>query len=96
MPYEHFVAIAALKLHSRSDDSRQEEVEAAFQLFTKGTGEERITLSALRRISKQLKEDVDDQLLKDMIAEANGGSGLGRGVDLQEFESVMKRAGVFR
>ena len=95
VPYEHFVAIAALKLNSRSDDTVNEEVENAFRLFTRGSAE-KITLGSLRRIAKELKEDVDEQVLKDMIMEANGGSGVGKGVELQEFEGVMRRAGVFK
>lgn len=96
VPYDHFVAIAALKLNNRSDDDRREEVDAAFRLFTGNTGQERITLSALRRVARDLKEDIDDQLLRDMINEANGGSGIEQGVDLSEFEGVMQRAGVFK
>ena len=95
VPYDHFVAIAALKLSGRSEDDRQEEIEAAFNLFTGKDGSERITLTALKRVARELKEDVDDQLLKDMINEANGGSGMHQGVDLSEFEGVMRRAGVF-
>ena len=94
--YDHFVAIAALKLNNRSEDDRQEEIEAAFNLFTGKSGQDRITLSALRRVARELKEDLDDTLLRDMINEANGGSGLQQGVDLSEFEAVMKRAGVFK
>ena len=96
VPYDHFIAIAALKLNNRSEDDRQEEIEAAFNLFTGKSGQDRITLSALRRVARELKEDLDDTLLRDMINEANGGSGLQQGVDLSEFEAVMKRAGVFK
>lgn len=95
VPYEHFVAIAALKLNARTDDTVNEEVETAFRLFTRGSAE-KITLGSLRRIARDLKEDVDEQVLKDMISEANGGSGIGHGVGLQEFEGVMRRAGVFK
>ena len=41
-----------------------------------------------------LKEDVDEELLKDMILEANGGVGVARGVGVEEFDGVMKGAGV--
>ena len=95
--YEHFLAIAALKLHSRSDESQREEVEMAFRLFTGGVkGGEKITMGALKRVARELKEDVGDQIIKDMILEANGGAGVNRGVGLQEFEGVMRRAGVFK
>lgn len=43
-----------------------------------------------------LKEDVDEDLLKDMILEANGGAGVVRGVKIDEFDEVMRRAGVWR
>ncbi|KAI6807116.1 hypothetical protein KC332_g11500 [Hortaea werneckii] len=92
--YEHFVAVAALKLHSRHDDpgAQDEEVMKAYSLFTKG--EERdITLHDLRRIVKELREDIPDNVLKDMVREATGG-GLGA-IGTGDFESVMRRAGVF-
>lgn len=91
--YEHFTAIAALKLHAKQDDPEEmsEEVLKAYRLFTKG--EERvINLNDLRRIARDLREEVPDNVLKDMIREATGG-GLG-GVGVEDFEGVMKRAGV--
>jgi len=98
--YANFVAIAALKLQSRSEDEEREEVERAFNLFTGGAAgaqeDGRITLGMLKRVARSLKEDVDEQLLKDMILEANGGTGVTKGVNLEEFEGVMRRAGVLR
>lgn len=71
------------------------EVDDAYKLFTRG-GNGPISLNHLRRIARDLKEDsVDDELLKDMIREANGGAGLSAGVTLEQFHDVMKRAGVF-
>lgn len=95
--YESFVAICALKLHNRTQNSEthQQEVEEAFRLFT-SAGEEKITLSTLKRVARALKEDVDDDVLRDMILEANGGSGVGKGVEKDEFEAVLRRAGVWR
>ena len=92
--YEHFVAVAALKLHAKHDDpeAMNEEVLKAYRLFTKSQ-EREISLSDLKRVAKELKEDVPDHVLKDMIREATGG-GLG-GVGMEEFEGVMRRAGVF-
>lgn len=92
--YEHFVAIAALKLHAKEDDpdALNEEVVKAYSLFTKGE-EREITLNDLRRVARDLREDVPDAILKDMVREATGG-GLG-GVGMEDFESVMRRAGVF-
>jgi Ca2+-binding EF-hand superfamily protein len=92
--YEHFVAIAALKLRARDNDPDllNEEIEKAYMLFTKGE-DRAITLGDLKRVARELREEVPDNVLKDMIREANGG-GLG-GVGREEFEGVMRRAGVF-
>lgn len=92
--YEHFVAIAALKLENRSEQSKRGEVEDAFRLFS--GGRERITVEDLKRVARELKESVGEGVLGDMVLEANGGEGVGRGVDLHGFEGVMRRAGVFR
>lgn len=95
--YDHFVAVAALKLSNRTEESQQREVDDAFRLFTSMGGEDgKITMQCLRRVARELKEDVSEQTLKDMLLEANGGSGVGRGVGLKDFEGVMRRAGVFR
>ncbi|KAJ5782681.1 hypothetical protein N7457_004455 [Penicillium paradoxum] len=95
VPYSPFVSIAAAKLRSRDDEAMTAEVDDAYQLFTRGT-DGPITLSHLRRIARDLKEDsVDDELLKDMILEGNGGAGLSAGVTLEQFHDVMTRAGVF-
>ena len=92
--YERFVAIAALKLHARHDDpeAQSEEVQKAYALFTRGQ-ERDININDLRRVAKELREDVPESVLKDMIREATGG-GLG-GVNMEDFEGVMTRAGVF-
>lgn len=50
----------------------------------------------LKRVARSLKEDVEEGLLRDMILEANGGSGVGKGVEKDEFENVLRRAGVWR
>ncbi|PHH74400.1 hypothetical protein CDD82_4954 [Ophiocordyceps australis] len=96
--YEPFFAICALKMHARSDDGDDERaarVDEAYRLFTNGS-DGPITLAHLRRVSALLKEDVDEELLKDMILEANGGAGLAHGVEVSEFDDVMRRAGVWR
>ncbi|EEP80176.1 conserved hypothetical protein [Uncinocarpus reesii 1704] len=92
--YEPFLSVCALKLHARSDDARSEEVEHAYRLFTRGT-DGPILLSHLRRVARELKEDVSEELLRDMIREANGGEGLHAGVNVEQFGDVMTRAGVF-
>ncbi|KAM5342608.1 hypothetical protein ACJ41O_013574 [Fusarium nematophilum] len=95
--FEPFFAICALKFHTREHDSdaHRAEVEEAFRLFTNGQ-DGPITLAHLRRVAAVLKEDVDEEVLKDMILEANGGVGVARGVGVEEFDGVMKSAGVWR
>ena len=68
---------------------------AAFKLFTHNSSGP-ITMSHLRRVARELREEVDNKFLADMINEANGGDGASRGVGLDEFESVMRRAGMFK
>lgn len=109
--YPSFVAICALKLHARDQTSEAHlrEVDEAFALFTTGvspaTGAaapshipspESITMAHLRRVAATLKEDVPDEVLRDMILEANGGAGVAKGVEKDEFEAVLRRAGVWR
>ncbi|KAH7318657.1 Las1-like-domain-containing protein [Stachybotrys elegans] len=95
--YEPFFAICALKFHTREHDSsaHRAELEEAFRLFTNGQ-DGPITLAHLRRVAAVLKEDVDDEMLKDMILEANGGAGVARGVEMDEFDGVMRSAGAWR
>lgn len=97
--YPSFVAICALKLHARdqTSDAHAHEVDEAFALFTGSAGEGGvITVAHLKRVAAVLKEEVDDALLRDMILEANGGAGVGKGVRKSEFDHVMRRAGVWR
>ncbi|KAK0392401.1 hypothetical protein NLU13_1896 [Sarocladium strictum] len=106
--YEPFFAICALKFHARADrnddGAHRRELEDAFALFTRGGAgggggggpADVITLAHLRRVAAVLKEDVDEELLKDMILEANGGQGVARGVGKDEFDGVMRSAGVWR
>nr|POF14323.1 caltractin [Quercus suber] len=93
--YEHFLGIAALKLRQRGDvedaDARAEEVRRAYALFTRGE-DRTITLADLQRVARDMKENVSDGVLRDMIKEAKAGA-MG-GVGMEEFADVMKRAGV--
>ncbi|OHE95932.1 calmodulin [Colletotrichum orchidophilum] len=105
--YEPFFAVCALKYHQREErgggEARRKEVEEAFGLFT-GAGNgglaaeprDVITITDLKRVAAVLREDVKDEVLRDMILEANGGAGVGKGVKREEFEEVMRRAGVWR
>lgn len=95
--YSSFIGVCALKLNDRrnDDDAHDEELEAAYRLFTNGT-DGPITINHLKRVAAALKEDVTEDLLRDMILEANGGAGLAKGVQRDDFDGVMKRAGVWR
>ncbi|KAK4113724.1 hypothetical protein N656DRAFT_595537 [Canariomyces notabilis] len=65
-----------------------------------GSADPVITLAHLKRVAALLKqgeeEGVTDELLRDMILEANGGAGVAAGVRKEEFDLVMRRAGVWR
>jgi len=96
--FEDLFAFAALHLRrgesdegENVDEDNEEEVRVAFKLFTGGKGAA-ITLAHLRAVARVVREEVDDEVLKLMISEANGGDwrkGVGRG----DFEDVMRRAG---
>ncbi|TGZ82973.1 EF-hand [Ascodesmis nigricans] len=75
--WPRFLEVAALKIQYRDT---QEEVEKAFKLFT-GGGDGPIRLQDLRRIADELKDNVTDEQLRDMLEEASS-KGIGRGVDL--------------
>ncbi|KAI3323073.1 EF-hand [Xylariaceae sp. AK1471] len=108
--YEPFLAICALKMHARDEEGGPDsaEVDEAFRLFAGagnvkgggggggGDGDSMLTLAHLKRIAMTLKQDVDEAVLRDMILEANGGAGVGRGVSKSEFEEVMRRAGAWK
>ncbi|KIW87837.1 uncharacterized protein Z519_11421 [Cladophialophora bantiana CBS 173.52] len=98
--YPHFLALCAIQLKTKTDEVKAEEVESAFNLFRQGQGdggqEQVIRLQDLRAVATTLKEQVDDDVLKAMILEANGGKGVGRGVNMDEFQAIMTRAGVFQ
>lgn len=97
--YPSFVAICALKMQAREHTSEAHlaEVDEAFALFTGGQpSATHISLAHLKRVAAVLKEEVDEDLLRDMILEANAGAGVGKGVRKEEFDSVMRRAGVWR
>ncbi|EXJ78893.1 hypothetical protein A1O1_09295 [Capronia coronata CBS 617.96] len=99
--YPHFLALCAIQLKSKTDDTRAEEVDTAFQLFHPGhaaqPGQQQvIRLHDLRAVAKTLREDVSDEVLKAMILEANGGKGVGQGVNIEDFRAIMTRAGVFQ
>lgn len=89
-------------------EAHRAEVDEAFRLFAGagvGVGASdsssaddtaTLTLAHLKRVAMTLKQDVDEALLRDMILEANGGAGVGRGVSRAEFDQVMRRAGAWK
>jgi hydroxyacylglutathione hydrolase len=94
--YGNFVAVCALQINKRGEGgSDREEVERAYRMFTRGM-DGPINIHHLRRIAKDLKEEVGDELLRHMILEANGGTGVNKGVGVEDFRGVMMRAGVFQ
>ena len=100
------MAVAALQLQSRDDDEVGEEVESAFKLFLEAgeeegkgdKGRERITVTGLRRVAKALGQDIKEEVLRDMVMEANGmgPEEIGRGVGREDFVGVMRRTGMLR
>jgi Ca2+-binding EF-hand superfamily protein len=69
VPWERFLEVAAL---ARKHGDVGEEVEDTFRLFTEG---EEITLQDLRRVMEELKEQLSEQQLRDMMEEAKGSGG---------------------
>jgi len=99
---EHEDFEGQIEADDREDDN--DEVTQAFELFTQfqpkyntlNPRERRITIQDLRRVARELKEEVDEKVLRLMVEEANGEVGDGsvkRGVGVREFEDVMRRAG---
>ncbi|KAF2453641.1 hypothetical protein BDY21DRAFT_355616 [Lineolata rhizophorae] len=91
------------RVSSREATRIPREAYEAFELFKHGNRGP-ITLSHLRKVARELREEISDDILKDMILEANGGvrddntrtrGEVERGVQLEDFVSVMCRAGVF-
>ena len=95
LTYPRFVEVCALRMNSQSDESKMEEVKEAYRLFTRGS-DGPINIQHLRRVAKDLKENISDEILRNMILEANGGAGVNRGVGMDDFYAVMVRAGVFQ
>ncbi|KAK3378463.1 ef-hand superfamily Ca2+-modulated protein [Podospora didyma] len=97
--YPAFVAVCALKLHGqeRTSEAHARELDEAFALFAGAANAPAIMMADLKRVAAILREDdISDDLLRDMILEANGGAGVGRGVKKDEFDGVLRRAGVWR
>jgi Ca2+-binding EF-hand superfamily protein len=70
------------------------DIDKAFRLFTRGK-QGPITVGGLRKIAKDLKFEVTDDELRDMVSEATGDQS-SKTVNRINFENVMRRAGAFR
>jgi len=82
---EQFVLVMARKFEEKGT---RDEIMKAFSLFdADNTG--RITFENLKQVAAELGETIDDQELKEMIAEADrDGDG---GVDREEFFRIMRK-----
>lgn len=83
--FDQFLPIAAKKFEEKST---REEIMKAFSLFdADNTG--RITFENLKQVANELGENLEDDELREMIAEADrDGDG---GVDREEFYRIMKK-----
>lgn len=83
--FEDFLLVMAQKFEEKG---ARDEILKAFNLFdADGTG--RITFENLKAVAEELGEKIDDQELREMIAEADrDGDG---GVDREEFLKIMKK-----
>jgi len=83
--FNEFLHMMTSKMSERDN---KEEIAKAFKLFDDdGTG--KITLKNLRRVAKEIGENMTDQELSEMIAEAD--SDADGGVALLDFVQIMKR-----
>jgi Ca2+-binding EF-hand superfamily protein len=107
VPYGKFLPYASSHINlggqspsaEEDDGAHMQEVQSAYDLFTlNGPGP--ISIAHLRRVARQLKENVTDEQLANMVKVANGRTseknGWQAGVTLGEFEKVMDEAGVWR
>lgn len=83
--FDQFLIVMARKFEEKGT---REEIMKAFQLFdADNTG--RITFENLKQVAAELGETIDDQELREMIAEADrDGDG---GVDREEFFRIMRK-----
>ncbi|KAK2715957.1 hypothetical protein QYM36_010501, partial [Artemia franciscana] len=87
--FEQFSKLVTSKIECNES---KEEVKRAFRLFDEdNTG--KITFAKLKKIAKELGEDISDEDLKEMIEEADkDGDGA---VSQEEFFQIMKKAGLY-
>jgi len=83
--FNEFLHMMTAKMSERDN---KEEIVKAFKLFD-DDGTEKITLKNLRRVAKEIGENMTDQELSEMIAEAD--TDADGGVTLSDFMQIMKR-----
>ena len=87
--FDEFLSMMTLKMGDRDSNA---EMEKAFRLFDDDeTG--RISFRNLKRVAKELGEDMTDEELQEMIDEADR-EGMGE-VSLDDFKRIMKKTNVF-
>ena len=69
--FKTYLSSLKLMVFTPVDRDEQAETKTAYQLFTGNTGGP-ITIFDLRRIARQLKENVTEGQLEDMLLEASG------------------------
>lgn len=87
---DEFERIMQSKLFEYENDV---EIEKAFPLFTQGKSD-KITLDDLRRVARELGENLNDDVLKEMIKEADVIETDGA-ISKEEFMRVMKRENAY-
>uniref|UniRef100_A0A8C4MQQ5 EF-hand domain-containing protein n=1 Tax=Equus asinus TaxID=9793 RepID=A0A8C4MQQ5_EQUAS len=87
--FEDFFAIMSVKM---SEKDEKEEILKAFKLFDDdGTGS--ITLTNIKRVAKELGENLTDDELQEMLDEADrDGDG---GINEEEFLKIMKKTTLY-
>jgi centrin-1 len=88
---EEFEKIMQSKLFEYENDV---EIEKAFPLFAQGKDKNYITLNDLRRVAQELGENLSDDVLKQMIEEADVLDQDGK-ISKEEFFRVMKRENAY-
>ncbi|ANB13039.1 EF-hand superfamily Ca2+modulated protein [Sugiyamaella lignohabitans] len=87
IPEESLPNVPVVEREGEGADARLKSVKEAFLLFT--NGEDRpITLSDLRRIAHDVKDNASDEQLQDMLALSSNKNF----VNLSSFDSIMKQA----
>ena len=82
--FEEFLKILSQKF---GDNKSQEGIKNIFNLFIDNPGSQTITLDSLRKMSKELGENLSDEELEDMLNRVSNNS---NGITYEEFYNIMK------